>query len=1068
MIALLLFSALSGIIVSSEPDIDFDTPPTPNNETIHTDSTTVGVSLSDSNDISAFIDWNRSLISYYSFENYTADFINDDSTYMNNIADSENNFINFNNFISNGIYGNALLINGTDDKYLNLIHNDNLNITNEITIEAWIKENETTFNNTFGISNGESNETGYCIQQTNDGGYIVTGEEFYYDSGVNIRSNLSLVKFDSNGNLMWNKTFESYNDNGNDRDAGAYVNQTTDGGYIITGQCSYTGAGTGDIWLIKTDSQGNHEWNKTYGWNYGDDGRCVKQTTNGGYIITGISNKTASGYTSGDLVVIKTDNLGNEQWIYTYDGDNTNDYDCGYSVIQNRTDGLFAVTGIEDLNFTDGFKGDLCLIIFDNETKNIYYNETYGGNNYDIGTDIDITSDGGYILTGTTGSFNPSGWDVYLIKTNEDGNLSGANTFQKNYKFYLTDINEIGNDEGKSVKQTSDGGFIITGYWRWNPIENKELLLFKTDSSGNKLWNRSYGSTQEGEIGYYVQETSDGGFVIIGNSSFNQDSDMWIIKTDSSGNISTDFVNNQSKTKTIIGKNRSAYEIELHNGTIYGYVDYTSVSSTEYLSNLTQRWNHIVLTYDGVNIKLFINKTLVDNKALTSFDNTNTHNLIIGRNFSGLIDEVRIWKRALSWEEINISHSKNLAGNSLNRSYTNLIEGITYPFYSMAINTLGENNSTGKRFVTIGSINYQPDQTNEGPTNGSTGVDLSPNLNVTCSDDDSDLMNATWRSNSSGSWKIFAKNLSITTGTNIKQTNSNFSVYSTKYWWSVNLSDGHNWNNVTYHFTTESENINGGSGPGSSGSSTDEEEEDDDSDDEGDNSTIGENGSSVPSDTLPENIVNVTIENVTEGETIESDINKTIIIKVNFKAKRNLTNLKLKITDNDTAPPKNFTDNITKNDIVYDQENFTIENFTIYRYFDIDLTKNDTYVEEDDLETVKIRYKVNKSWIDKYDFTNTSDIYIYRYHNGKWQNLSNMNYDGNKTFSFYEAVSPGLSTFAVVGGKVIDNPKDEITKPKPGLPWIIIIGFIIAALVILVFVLFKSGYIYVEEKEIEE
>ena len=102
------------------------------------------------------------------------------------------------------------------------------------------------------------------------------------------------------------------------------------------------------------------------------------------------------------------------------------------------------------------------------------------------------------------------------------------------------------------------------------------------------------------------------------------------------------------------------------------------------------------------------------------------------------------------------------------------------------------------------TTNYAPTQTNPGPADQSIGVNATPPLNVTCSDSDSNTMTAQWWSNSSGTWAIFATNTSISTGTNIIQTNSNFSNYSVTYYWSVNLTDGCNWTNTTRSFRTMS------------------------------------------------------------------------------------------------------------------------------------------------------------------------------------------------------------------------------------------------------------------------
>lgn len=103
------------------------------------------------------------------------------------------------------------------------------------------------------------------------------------------------------------------------------------------------------------------------------------------------------------------------------------------------------------------------------------------------------------------------------------------------------------------------------------------------------------------------------------------------------------------------------------------------------------------------------------------------------------------------------------------------------------------------------TTNYPPSQTGEVPTSGATGVNLIPALYVTCTDADDDTMTATWWSNSSGTWTQFATNTNINSGTNITQTNSDFSEYNTTYWWSVNLTDGYNWINNIYYFTTRSQ-----------------------------------------------------------------------------------------------------------------------------------------------------------------------------------------------------------------------------------------------------------------------
>jgi len=348
---------------------------------------------------------------------------------------------------------------------------------------------------TFG---GSDWDEGKSVQQTTDGGYIITG---YTESFGNGNRDVWLIKTDSLGNEEWNQTF-----GGSSSDFGRSVQQTTDEGFIITGGT------TGDVWLIKTESNGNEEWNQTFGGIYWDEGSSVQQTTDGGYIITGATLNY--GISSYDVWLIKTDSNGNEEWNQTFGGSN-NDY--GESV-QQTTDGGFIITG--------NTNGDVWLIKTESN-GNEEWNKTFGGSSYDFGHSVQQTTDEGFIITGGTLSFGNGEADVWLIKTDSLGNEEWNQTFGGNDW-----------DEGYSLHQTTDGGYIITGLTSSFGNGQQDFWLIKTDSQGYEEWNQTFGGSSV-DWGESVKQTTDEGYIITGytQSYGNGLSDVWLIKTDSDGNI---------------------------------------------------------------------------------------------------------------------------------------------------------------------------------------------------------------------------------------------------------------------------------------------------------------------------------------------------------------------------------------------------------------------------------------------------------------------------------------------------------------------------------------------------
>ncbi|MFZ8835331.1 MAG: T9SS type A sorting domain-containing protein [Candidatus Caldipriscus sp.] len=380
---------------------------------------------------------------------------------------------------------------------------------------------QVTFARTYG---GTGSDWAYTVQQTSDGGYIVVGGTYSFGAGG---WDILLIKTDASGNVQWAKTYGGASD-----DRAYSVQQTSDGGYIVSGWTYSFGAGISDVFLIKTDANGNIIWAKTYGGIDGDLAYSVQQTSDGGYIVVGYTASFGAG--NDDLFLIKTDASGNVQWAKTYGGASN---DRAYSV-QQTSDGGYIVSGWT-YSFGAGWS-DIFLIKTD-ASGNTIWAKTYGGTNSEWAYSVQQTSDGGYILACVTWSFGAGLYDIFLIKTDANGNVIWAKTY-----------GGTGYDGTSTIQQTSNGGYIVAGETNSFGAGNRDIFLIKTDAFGNVQWAKTYGGT-DWDFAHTVQQTSDGGYILAGyTASFGAGlSDILLIKTDANGDIgSCGIVQNVTPTVT--------------------------------------------------------------------------------------------------------------------------------------------------------------------------------------------------------------------------------------------------------------------------------------------------------------------------------------------------------------------------------------------------------------------------------------------------------------------------------------------------------------------------------------
>ena len=270
-------------------------------------------------------------------------------------------------------------------------------IVNKTKVQTWQK--------TFG---GKNDDEANSIQQTTDGGYIVAGSTESLGTGG---KDVYILKLNSKGEIEWQRIFD-----GGSNDQATSIQQTTDGGYIVAGWTESFGFGYyTDIYILKLNSKGEVEWQKTFGGEYDDGAKSIKQTTDGGYIVAGWTKSFGSG--EGDVYILKLDSKGEVEWQKTFGGK----YDDEANSIQQTTDGGYVVAGWTK-SFGSAWWEDVYILKL-NSKGDLEWQKTFGGGDDDVATSIQQTMDGGYIVAGWTKSFGSGGEDAYILKLDSKGEI---------------------------------------------------------------------------------------------------------------------------------------------------------------------------------------------------------------------------------------------------------------------------------------------------------------------------------------------------------------------------------------------------------------------------------------------------------------------------------------------------------------------------------------------------------------------------------------------------------------------------------------------------------------------
>ncbi len=350
-----------------------------------------------------------------------------------------------------------------------------------------------------------SGESANSIVNTADGGYAITGITGNSGSGT---GDVFIVKFSNSGTIQWTRKI-----GGNDYDAGTCLIQTSDRGYAIAGRTNYWEF---QMYVLKLDSVGNIQWSKQMNLGLFDQAFSLVQTTDGNLIVSG--RITGSGTPSYEGVIFKLNMSGTLLWSRSIGG-----YDDGvYSIVQ-ANDGTLVLAGTVGA----GNSSDLLFTKIDTNGT-VLWSKKVGGNGIEIsgrGSKLIQTHDNGFMYAGTTNSFGNGNDDMLVVKLSASGSLQWAKA-----------IGGSGFESGHSVVQTLQHGYVVCGTTYTTPAVDYNAYLAFLDSSGNLTGTRVYGGTGAESVNDLIQ-LIDGSIVFAGStSSYNNNSDVYLVKTDSTGN----------------------------------------------------------------------------------------------------------------------------------------------------------------------------------------------------------------------------------------------------------------------------------------------------------------------------------------------------------------------------------------------------------------------------------------------------------------------------------------------------------------------------------------------------
>jgi hypothetical protein len=368
---------------------------------------------------------------------------------------------------------------------------------------------QTTWEKLFSKKSTDSFRT---VLEVPSGGYLLAG--YTSDSTVS-DTDAYVVRMTTAGDTLWTRRIDGA---ANGKQLIYKAINTGDGGFAFCGYSTNNGPGNDDAYFLKMDANGVIQWSNFWGGQGRDRAQDIVQTPDGGYAIAGYTNSAPAGYY--DALLIRLNSSGDTLWTKRYGNSGFDDA----NTLVMHPDGGFVLGG----QSSNGAAGLDMYMVRVNSNGDVLWSKKFGTNSTDNIEHIIRQSDGNYIIAGGTDDLSGLGGnDGSLVKTDSGGTVLWSKKYGGNSQ-----------DDFHQVYQTGGGNFILSGTSRSSGPLGPNMWLFKTNSSGDSLWSRTFGGDNH-DHGYSAVQTADGGYIFAGYSGsfgFNAE-DAYVVKTDNAGNI---------------------------------------------------------------------------------------------------------------------------------------------------------------------------------------------------------------------------------------------------------------------------------------------------------------------------------------------------------------------------------------------------------------------------------------------------------------------------------------------------------------------------------------------------